>query len=112
MTIDELLDIDPDSYVKGVEEGKRKATPSIEKQSEIIALIDKLIENMKKQLETIEKLRTTLLVQWLTQGDEAKYRDIMLAAQRGQSVFKQAPQRARAYFKSVIEEWRAHHDKA
>lgn len=61
--IEELLNIDPDSYVKGVEEGKRNATPSVEKQSEIIALLDRLIENTKKQLGTMEELRTMFLAQ-------------------------------------------------
>lgn len=82
------------------------AIPDIAKQSEIIAQIDKLIENMKKQLETLEKLRTTLLVQWLVKGDEKKFREIMMAARWSESWFKQAPQRAREYFKRVIEDWR------
>ena len=87
MTTDDLLNIDPDSYVKGVEEGKRNATPSIEKQSEIVAQIDKLIENLRAQIETLTQLRTTLLVQWFNEGNETK-REFILPTVRAQRYFK------------------------
>lgn len=83
--------------------------PVMAKQSELIAHIDKLIENIKKQLATVEKMRTTLLVQWFVKGDEKKFREIMVAERLGESWFKQAPQRARRYFTMYIEEWRKQH---
>lgn len=106
VTIDELQNIDPDSYVKGVEEGKRSAIPSVEKQSEIIAQIDKLLKNMHDQITTLETMRTCLIVQWLVKGDEKEFQRVMVAEKWGESCFKHAKQRAQRYFKTVIEAFR------
>lgn len=111
MTVDELQNIDPDSYVKGVEEGKRSAIPSIEKQSEIIAKIDELLGRQQDITKTLTEMRVTLLVEWAVQGDKHKFLEVMQAAAWGESWAKQAPQKARQYFVRVIDEWRQQNSK-
>ena len=106
MTVDELQNIDPDSYVKGVEEGKRSATPSVEKQSEIIAKIDELLGRQQEITKTLNEMRVTLLVEWYVQGDKRKFQEIMQAEAWGESYLKRAPHKAQTYFRRVIEAFR------
>ena len=91
--------------------------PPIEKQSEIIGQIDELIELSKKEIKVLEKMRTSLLVQWLVKGDEKGFKKIMMAERWGEGFMKWASHRAKNYFTMHIVAWRErirqrqHHDE-
>ena len=80
--------------------------PDVAKQSELIAQIDKLIALTQEKVKLLEKMRTTLLVQWLVKGDEKKFRDVMMAERFGESYTHWAKTRAFRYFKTFIEPYR------